>query len=100
MRDGAGPPLAGSGSAARTAGPALDALIAKNVMGIQPTGRPSRYSTDIAVAWQVLQQFPDWSLFRFSSTNNYVVDIYPDVEASADTAPLAVCRAALQAAEA
>jgi len=103
------------------AGPKMDALVAEQVMGCRyiadycrwelPSGRwstePPSYSTDIAAAWEVVEHIsPDLaiSVARLPDMD-YSVLIYGhtretvgfSVEVYADTAPLAICRAALKA---
>jgi len=57
------------------------------------------YSTDIAAAWQVVEKFPGVTIQHNPDTNRWHVYLRK-VEggyADADTAPLAICRAALLA---
>ena len=104
----------------------LDALIAEKVMGlhitkesrhtdcpvydIQDAGRffapISPYSTSIAAAWEVVEKVADpwvWSLSNYhgeweSELTRIDID-HQGVYASAPTAPLAICHAALKAIE-
>lgn len=61
------------------------------------------YSTDIADAWLIVEHLHGRVVIDHWSGNQYKVMIYipssgsPSVEASADTAPLALCLAALAA---
>ena len=70
------------------------------------------YSTSIAEAWLVVEKFDTWEVHRWYDPKykRYDGDFYvscyltkhdPEMfgEATADTAPLAICRAALKAAE-
>jgi hypothetical protein len=72
-------------------------------------GELARYSTDIAAAWLVVEKMReqkcgvaiDWQI---STPNCVVVNMYQplrdiDVEICAETAPFAICRAALAALE-
>lgn len=104
----------------------LDALIAEKVMG-RPTERYAgavvfsvdpnsiqgvypldyivpHYSTDIAAAWEVVEKVYDWNfrLERFEglSKDYYGAQFFLNGEwhyGEADTAPLAICLAALKA---
>ena len=73
-----------------------------------------RYSTDIAAAWEVVEKLnllvmpideDDWmagqldSRYSYASAETGVIDGYIAFHAVADTAPLAICRAALKIAE-
>lgn len=64
---------------------------------------PPEYSTSIAAAWTVVEHLRGRVVIDHWSGNEYKVMIYipssgrPSVEASADTAPLAICLAALAA---
>lgn len=98
------------------AGPELDALVAERVMGIDLDGTkphlPYRgvgctpYSTDIAAAWEVLEELGDVTLGHQARVCNGQWVCFVDTSGpfqgpsgAADTAPLAICRAALKAAE-
>jgi hypothetical protein len=104
------------------AGRELDALVAERVMGWvqeepQPHpvnsfaiyfGGPPPYSTDIAAAWQVVERMreQEYSIALDSDTwlkHPYAVHFIGGnsgcVSCTADTAPLAICRAALKAVE-
>lgn len=97
------------------AGRELDALVAEKVMGW--TGcRDSPYSTDIVVAWRIIEKFgfmihPTghgregkpagyWVGYPRDGHSGLVGDMDNDTVAFAETAPLAICLAALKAAEA
>lgn len=60
-----------------------------------------RYSTDIAAAWKVVEKINRmWAITRLPSENIYqaaFIDRAPLLEVAAETAPLAICRAALLA---
>lgn len=109
------------------AGRVLDGVVAKRVMGLQNVGwwlsgemrhGPQHraeivpyYSTDIAAAWEVVEKMMlredvpgfEINVFKHEGVTHYCVEfgacwkgcIYAEVEA--DTAPLAICRAALAA---
>lgn len=105
------------------AGRELDTLIAEKVMGyhratesepywnslavwVEENGERWEqipdYSTDIAAAWQVVEHLHGRVVIDHWSRGAYKVMIYlpakpPSVEASAESAPLAICRAALAA---
>ncbi len=89
------------------AGPELDALVAEKVMGMEPDGpwAPPKYSTDIAAAWEVLMvlvgRIPEPIGIIIDKQGQFFVvkGEQCDLEdvASASTAPLAICRAALKA---
>lgn len=97
------------------AGTELDALIAENVMGEKPPfsypvphnhawqcSGPRPYSTDIAAAWHVWEKIGQPTISRSNPRGQimvWVTEDYmgPDQVAEADTAPLAICRAALKA---
>ena len=58
------------------------------------------YSTDIAAAWQVVEQFKDYNMQLDGHGDGWTFHIFKDAtcyEADAPTAPLAICRAALKA---
>lgn len=91
------------------AGPELDRLVAEKVMGCEPCGHPfcgprtghnmpAPYSTDIRAAWEVVDKlglFVGKGFFGWiASQNSYWLD---SETCTADTAPLAICRAALKA---
>lgn len=88
----------------------IDALVADHVMGLSGPwgatflgGKPlPHYSTDIAAAWEVVEKVGDIKLegyrcvdgcFRWCVTT-FDLD---DIEIRADTAPMAICLAALKA---
>lgn len=102
----------------------LDALVAEKVMGeqvrgtwiidgVRPDGIPNRqcpvehYSSDIAAAWEVVEKLDgEWKLqgheglgweAGFDSSTGGMDAVIVSVEAMADTAPLAICVAALKA---
>jgi hypothetical protein len=100
-------------------GPDMDRAIAVNIFGLKIDKHrdgwvqignlstyPKRYSTDTAVAWEVLEKFPLVMVMRveiFEGNITVEVTIYPDSDSeksytgSASTLPLAACRAALLA---
>lgn len=55
------------------------------------------YSTDIAAAWQVAMKFTGFSIGHRNGTFEGYVDGSPESLVYAETAPLAICRAALKA---
>lgn len=64
------------------------------------------YSTDIAAAWKVVEKFSfdlkDWNGCGEEDYRGYTCKLYDgrtQVEETADTAPLAICLAALKAVE-
>lgn len=83
---------------AMPAGREMDVLVGRHVMDL--VGPPDlywEYSTDISAAWMVVEKFPAVSLtFRgkywFCDVNQVDFDY-----SQAETAPLAICRAALLA---
>ena len=90
------------------AGPELDALVAVEVMEVRAF--PPNYSTDIGAAWQVVEKLRagkfvwikdcggfGWRVEILSSSET---DIQIDFSVVADTAPLAICLAALKVMEA
>lgn len=102
------------------AGPRLDAWVAEHVMGWTPTGLAKdfngvpfpepipNYSTDIAAAWEVVElvggfEIEQWGdVWEKKGTIIWAASFnLPDgkniVHATAATAPLAICRAALLA---
>lgn len=103
------------------AGRELDALVAEKVMGWTRCDHrdledglwwcrgdgahiwPADWtpSTDIAAAWQVVERLvalTNWEVQVFAKRHaRYVVHASPFVVTEADTAPLAICRAALAA---
>jgi hypothetical protein len=105
------------------AGRELDALIAEKVMGYVPPrpgtvgydmkdlprNRVPHYSTDIAAAWQVveklnlLSKMKDGCLYFDPSLNKWVISEwsggreFAEGSVEADTAPHAICLAALKA---
>ena len=77
-----------------------------------PKENPSAYSTDIAAAWKVVERlcelpsvgiiikaYPKWNEKHERNFLYEYVATFPDLglQAVADTAPLAICRAALKA---
>ncbi len=94
------------------AGRELDALIAEKVMddmlaGIRLDGSPMfddipHYSTQIADAWLVVEKLKEEFDFDISySKQGWTMYVYNDTYSGiyADTAPLAICLAALKAVE-
>ena len=111
------------------AGPELDALIATDVMGcrvvhcrdgtyklkvpgsfdrvdfVTAEGARSacpKYSTDWAAVGEVLDKLDAWSWELINHGEGVTMTIFKDAthyEATADTVPLAICRAALKAVE-
>lgn len=101
------------------AGRELDALVAEKVMGLQIKRFPDgtwlmhngqsgtelfHYSTDIAAAWEVWKRISPSILYKlgtgyevYQSARDYEDGIHL---AHADTAPLAICLAALKVKEA
>ncbi len=90
-----------------TAGPELDRIVAERVMGLTDASdddyRAWQPSTNIAHAWEVVERLrptgarliltdygPDWDAVFRRSDDTYEC-------AQADTAPLAICLAALRA---
>jgi hypothetical protein len=74
-------------------------------------GGAPRFSTDIAAAWQVVERLADqWAYINVDLKNRRWVcrlsdglahaGDHPSVQAIADTAPLAICRATLAAVDA
>lgn len=100
-----------------TAGRELDALVAEQVMGmVLPDTlwlRPSEisteeaaliilpaYSTSIAAAWPILEKADWWRLCGSLADGPFFCTIalgHKEGEENADTAPLAICLAALRA---
>lgn len=89
------------------AGRELDALIAEKVMGdplqLKMALGPRHYSTDIAAAWEVVEKLrtAKYELLICTFSGKWSVDVLHtgksiDV-ANADTAPHAICLAALNA---
>ena len=97
------------------AGRELDALVAEKVMGAKVVfvENVPYYSTDIAAAWEVVNHLlcHGWDEKYFFRLHYDNVDLWdasfykesssdgggPDVWGTADTAPLAICLAALKA---
>ena len=100
------------------AGREMDALIAENVMGYQwgykhafstlPTWSKNGivvtlgdYSTDISAAWEVVEKLRGKRVMEISITKkSFWCTVYAtgrNINEKADTAPLAICRAALLA---
>jgi hypothetical protein len=94
------------------AGRELDALVAEKVMG-KAKPIPPQYSTDIATAWTVVERFdPEqwmWGILRLKQGDRVLYSVslsrldddgYVISDAGryeSETAPLAICRAALAA---
>ena len=89
------------------AGPKLDALIAEKVMGGKlglrgmgvswdTVGYGWSPSTSIADAWEVVLKLQGFSIGKVGGSGEWCCSCYGGL-ASADTAPLAICRAALKA---
>jgi len=90
------------------AGRELDALVDKYVMGCSGVGSPF-YSTRIEDAWKVVEKIqPAWVRIEPGEEKNWGADLAFDVHAQtggyicrgyaeADTVPLAICLAALEA---
>lgn len=57
---------------------------------------PPHYSTDIAVAWEAMEKFKERSWSIYWERGHWVVE---EMHVTAETAPLAICRAALLAME-
>ena len=98
------------------AGREMDALVAKNVMklefpvyefdGYKHQYKPKPYSTNIAAAWEVVDKINSQeSLYNFELSKDdkswmcewWSKETQEPIWATADTAPLAICRAALLA---
>lgn len=96
------------------AGRELDALVAEKVMGLPIEGTKLSqyswthppYSTDIAAAWEVAEAaklFTKKMLVLAHDGRNWIVceEVTPSgphhIYGSGDTAPLAICKAALEA---
>lgn len=103
------------------AGRELDALVAEKVMGHTlkrqpigagielihddegPHGHLAYYSTDIAAAWEVLERIRQqrvslslrWAFFGHPDNSRWWIEDNLDRGPQADTAALAICRAAL-----
>jgi len=82
---------------------ALDALVATEVMGLDiplladsPVPPARRYSTDIAAAWEVVEEL-DLSMYPLACTVGWRFEFDRNEGAEAETAPLAICLAALKA---
>jgi hypothetical protein len=98
-----------------TPGPKLDALVAEKVMGLvipsRPGWGPKPYSTDIAAAWEVVEKFGHFhiqTVFGDGSVDSFgeMIRVRLTTEATlqgrtmesiAETAPHAICLAALKA---
>ncbi len=85
------------------AGRELDALIAEKVMGWDSRCIPKPYSRDIGYAWQVVEKVlsdvkghVDLSI-EPDGVNCIISGYTFDAGETADTAPLAICQAALKA---
>jgi hypothetical protein len=103
------------------AGREFDAVIAERAMGMRPAGERMmgwsddaqweplpKYSTEIAAAWLLLEKFnlnvwqnqkPEFDQFNGGRWNANYWDQFPYALGKADTAPMAICRAALKIAE-
>jgi Phage ABA sandwich domain len=107
------------------AGDELDVLIAEKVMGCKTRKGPAQwlycdcpkgymepwphgnmgsdgsikdYSSDIAAAWEVVEKYKGWgSGFHIWTVNLFTEVKFMNTEVRANTAPLAICRAALKA---
>ena len=91
------------------AGRKLDAWVAEKVMGLPVTAKKKRFeyvhiapfSTDISAAWEVVEKMQQTKFVRVQCDNgDYWCKIGGEilgVKAQGDTAPLAICRAALLA---
>lgn len=88
------------------AGPKMDGLVAKYLMGF-PTLHPELphkmlpYSTDIAFAWKVVEAIEEettkLTLLRGQSSQFYwTAQFGGSIPGRGETAPLAICRAALK----
>jgi len=68
-------------------------------MACEECGTLPDYSTSIAAAWEVVEKFEAMQLFRYT-TGRYIACLADGNslhEGEADTAPLAICKAALKA---
>lgn len=92
----------------------IDALVAEKVMalsnikscesglvyshdGYHPFLVP-RYSECIAAAWEVVEKLKFWTMHRWESCTRFIVNTDTETfEAIEETAPLAICKAALKA---
>ncbi len=81
------------------AGRDLDALVAEKVMGETCLFTAPAYSTDIAAAWQVVDKLHALSFYLEVGSAGWMARFanISATEASAATAPLAICLAALKA---
>jgi hypothetical protein len=100
------------------AGHELDALIAEKVMGLNGAAHDGpylgdgpaleHYSTEIAAAWQVVEKMrgrndiqgmpiKEISVTQTASQYHCIIESYGTFSGYADTAPLAICYAALKA---
>lgn len=92
------------------AGRELDRLVAEQMGWAIPSSMVPRYSTDITAAWEVVKVMcdwlPAWQRSKFSlqcchPVGGHLWECYFGVDrcvaGAADTAPLAICRAALLA---
>lgn len=84
------------------AGRELDELVTREVLGPDWAVRP--YSTDIGAAWEVFTRNHEWVDIRWAGYDWYCSLKTPKpgtkavgTEATADTAPLAICYAVLRA---
>ena len=57
----------------------------------------SQYSADIAAAWEIFTHFVGMSIGQRNGTYECYIDGFPNSLTFADSAPLAICRAALKA---
>jgi hypothetical protein len=95
-------------------GKEFDAWIALKVFGMTRSMylHPKEYSTDISASWEVVEKvcsddYYNWSFgMEYSTVIDWVVDFtprrnhpkareYPAYQATASTAPMAICKAAL-----
>lgn len=78
------------------AGKEIDEIIYKKVVDIeyQPGEYVPEYSTEIAAAWQVIEKFENHCMLN--NVHGIWECYFPDnVKGEGETAPLAICRAAL-----
>ena len=85
------------------AGREMDVTIGYYVMDLHgPPEIYPNYSTDISDAWQVVEKFYSMGLNKYSNGKEWRAYLVADIDGKnadglgvADTAPLAICRAAL-----
>lgn len=87
----------------------LDMLVAEKVMSLKPLGRVPHYSTDISAAWEVVEKINSsknkWTLNSLRCDPNDGKWQFGDIDRDGsiwpddkyDSAPLAICLAALKA---